>query len=238
MKIQVVCFDIDGTLYPKWVTDWKLVRSFFPSPALALRYQRFRQEVRKEEGVLTVPQNEQGFRRRQAEWIAGEGKSDACIERICDRIERQFYASWRKSFAHLTPFPLVRTVLEELKRRGVVVAALSDFPIEGKLKALGVEDLVDFSACTEQSGYLKPHPAPFHLVCDVLKVDPAHVLYVGDSCRKDMVGAARVGMRSCLIAPKAKDPSKRSRLHQECPEANAICADYVEFHQRIEELLA
>lgn len=240
MKIKVVCFDIDGTLYPKWVTDRNLMRSFFPSPVLAWRYQQFRKEVRKREDEKTIPENAQGFRKRQAAWVSNLGKrkgSDADIERTYRRIENQFYASWRKTFSRLTPFARVRSTMEELHRRGIRIAALSDFPVERKLEALGVADLVGFSACTEESGYLKPHPAPFRYICRELGVTPEEVLYVGDSCKKDMVGASRAGMKTCLIAPKAKHDAKREKLHHSCPEADHICADYTEFSNMIEELL-
>lgn len=240
MKIEVVCFDIDGTLYPKWVTDLKLVGSFFPSPLLALRYQKFREDIRKEDGEKTVPENEQGFRLRQAAWLSEKynwGRGVEPIDRMYDRIEQQFYSSWRRAFAKLTPFPDVRTTLELLKARGIKLAALSDFPIERKLQALGVADLMDYSACAEESGYLKPHPAPFLYMCRKMGVEPQKVLYVGDSCRKDMVGASRVGMSTCLIAPAAKNPAKRSRLQASCPKAERICSDYLDFQRQLEPLL-
>ncbi|MEA5032887.1 MAG: HAD family hydrolase [Sphaerochaeta sp.] len=240
MKIEVVCFDIDGTLYPKWVTDLKLVGSFFPSPLLALRYQEFREEIRREGGENTEPENEQGFRLRQASWLSARynwGRGVEPIDRMYDRIERQFYSSWRRAFAKLTPFPHVRTTMELLKARGIKLAALSDFPIEQKLQALGVADLMDYSACAEQAGYLKPHPAPFLHICRKMGVEPQNVLYVGDSCRKDMVGASRVGMSTCLIAPAAKHTAKRSHLRASCPEADMICSDYLDFQKHLEPLL-
>lgn len=240
MKIKVVCFDIDGTLYPKWVTDLKLIRSFFPSPLLALRYQRFRKEIRKQDGEKTALKDAQGFRISQAIWMSGverrEGNEEK-VDRMYRRIERQFYASWRRSFAKLKPFPLVRPALQELRRRGVTVAALSDFPIERKLDALGIGDLIQFSACTEDSGYLKPHAAPFLFVCKELGVEPSQVLYVGDSYRKDMVGASRVGMRTCLIAPATRKARVRTRLTEAYPKADMVCHDYAEFIRRIEDLL-
>jgi putative hydrolase of the HAD superfamily len=214
--------------------------SFFPSPLLALRYQRFRKEVRKQDQAKTVPENAEGFRLRQAAWVSGTERAEgneALVDRMYHRIERQFYASWRRSFARLKPFPGVRLALEELRRKGVLLAALSDFPIERKLEALGVDDLIDFSACTEDSGYLKPHAAPFLLVCRELEVLPSQVLYVGDSCRKDMVGAARVRMKTCLIAPKARRRRQRDRLEKACPEADIICADYAGFIRQIDDLL-
>lgn len=241
MKIKVVCFDIDGTLYPKWVTDWKLMRSFFPSPLLALRYQRFRSYIRSHDEEHTVPENEEGFRARQANWLCNIGSSqgdvDDRIRHMSERVERQFYACWRRAFSKLRPYPFVREAFEQLREQGVTIAALSDFPVERKLKALGVEDLVDYAACTEQSGYLKPHPAPFHMVCNDLQVEPSEVLYVGDSCRKDMVGASHVGMRTALMDPSASSEKRKDRRFKACPQADTIFSDYREFMEHIPKML-
>ncbi len=240
MKIKVVCFDIDGTLYPKWVTNWKLVRSFFPSPLLALRYQRFRSYVRSHGEEQTLPENEEGFRIRQATWLCGENhakRGASQVRSMSERVERQFYSCWRKAFSKLRPYPHVREAFEQLREQGITIAALSDFPVEGKLKSLEVEDLVDFVACSEQSGYLKPHPAPFRMVCFELQVEPSEVLYVGDSCKKDMVGASLVGMRTALIDPSATSEKSRVRRYNMCPQADTIFSDYREFKEHIPEML-
>jgi len=234
MKVTVVCFDIDGTMYPKWVTHYKLAASVFRSPWLALRYQKFRRQVRLDEEVKTVPENKAGFRLRQAAWLSKQPSHSEATKKMEKRIERQFYASWRHAFAKLKPYPLVRETMEQLKAMGVKIAALSDFPIEQKLVALGVDDLVDFACCSEEAGYLKPHPAPFLSVCEALGVSPENVLYVGDSCQKDIIGAKRVGMQTCLIAPQARRANKRKEL---CPEAAFVCSDYKEFQEQIPKML-
>ena len=100
-----------------------------------------------------------------------------------------------------------------------------------------MEDLVDYVACSEQSGYLKPHPAPFRMVCSQLQVEPSEVLYVGDSCKKDMVGASRVVMRTALIDPSAKSEKRRAGRYRTCPQADTIFSDYREFREHVLEML-
>ena len=236
MNIQVVCFDIDGTLYPKWVTSWKLLRSCFPSISLAIRYQQFREYVRSAEHEQTVPANEQGFRERQARWLcSAAGEQD--VQKMTLRIQHQFYDRWSKDFSRLRPFPHIREAFEQLIDQKVVIAALSDFPIDGKLEALGVADLVSYAACTEQSGYLKPHPAPFLMVCSELQVQPEAVLYVGDSCRKDIIGASQVGMRTALMDPTATSEKRREQRRASCANFDVIFSDYQEFVGYLPEML-
>lgn len=240
MKIKVVCFDIDGTMYPKWITNWKLVRSLFPSLRFALRYQRFRRYVRNHQEELTVPASRDGFRRRQALWLLGSNahqSSEQQIERVQKRVEHQFYRQWRQAFSQLRPFRHLREALTTLHEQGVTVAALSDFPIEQKLVALDVADLVDWAACTEDSGYLKPHPSPFLMVCSALSVTCEEVLYVGDSYHKDIEGAAQVGMRTALIDPSSTSEKRRRAKAASCVQADTIFSDYQEFMERIPEML-
>lgn len=240
MKIKVVCFDIDGTLYPKWVTDLKLVRSFFPSPLLALRNQRFRKHIRREESEETVPADGPGFKLRQATWLSNQsrnkGEGDR-IEQMAKRIEKQFYTSWRKAFSTLRPYSRVREAFESLRSQEIRIAALSDFPIEKKLSALGVDDLVEYAICAEESGYLKPHPAPFKMVCSAMQVKPEEVLYVGDSCKKDMYGASRIGMKTALISPSAKSEKRKILQRNNCPYADMIFSNYSEFMERLQKML-
>jgi len=237
MKVEVVCFDIDGTLYPKWVTHCKLIPSIFPSPLLALRYQKFRRYIRTETEEKTIPENETGFRLRQAAWLSKQPPHSEATQRMERRIERQFYATWNRSFATLRPFPLVRQTIMQFKTMGLTIAVLSDFPVENKLIALGIEDLVDFACCAEESGYLKPHSAPFLFVSKALNTPLNKILYVGDSCAKDIVGASQVGMRTCLLAPQAQSALRRARLQRSCPEATFICSDYEEIQEHVTKML-
>ncbi len=212
MKLEAVCFDIDGTLYPKWQTSLYLIPSLFPSPLLALKYQRFRRAIRRHPDRGGKALSHAGFLKKQATLI------DTSVE----KIERQFYHKWRTSFKKIKVYPQVRETLEWLKGLSLKIAILSDFPLEEKLTTLGIADLVDFGICSEESGYLKPHPQPFLAVSQALEVDPSALLYVGDSYSKDIVGANGVGMYSALIGGGKKR------------DATFTFSDYNEFKIRFE----
>ncbi|NLA93288.1 MAG: HAD family hydrolase [Spirochaetales bacterium] len=194
MKLEAVCFDIDGTLYPKWQTSLYLLPSLFPSPFLAIKYQMFRRGIRRNPDEGGEAQSHAEFLEKQATLMGSS----------VERVERQFYKKWRSSFKKIKAYPQVRETFEWLKGLSLKVAILSDFPIEEKLTTLGVADLVDFAICSEQSGYLKPHPKPFLEVSQALGVDPSAILYVGDSYSKDIEGANGVGMYSALIGSGKK----------------------------------
>ncbi len=240
MDIKAVCFDIDGTLYPKKITSLKLLGSIFPSPILAIRYQRFRKRVRKELDVETVPGNREGFRKRQANSILHamhKAVSPSMIQEMELRIENQFYAFYRKSFSRIRPYEGIRETMIELKSRGCRIGILSDFPVEHKLEALGVADLVDFFCCSEDSGYLKPHPAPFRYLAERMNTETRAILYVGDSYCKDIIGAEGAGMRTCMLLPKAKFERNQEKLKDQYPCAHMICSNYGEFFTRFGEMI-
>ena len=98
--------------------------------------------------------------------------------------------------------PGVRQALERARAEGFLLAALSDFPISDKLEVLGLEGLFDFVASSEDFGYLKPNEVPFNAMLKALDVRPDEALYVGDSYRKDIVGGARIGMRTMLVSAR------------------------------------
>lgn len=217
MELKAVCFDIDGTLYPKWQTKRSLLPSLCPSPTLALKYHRFRRDVRLYPSKGLKSENREEFLEKQAAWIGGK--------RAKEKIENQFYAKWRSSFKKIKPYPFVRETFEWLKAQGLKIAVLSDFPLEQKLHTLRLEDLVDYSLCSEETGYLKPHIKPFTVVCEALALEPTKLLYVGDSYTKDVVGASATGMYSALIKPKKWGKG---------PDATFTFSDYNEFKRKVE----
>jgi putative hydrolase of the HAD superfamily len=125
----------------------------------------------------------------------------------------------------------------EIREQGIRISILSDFPVGGKLETLGIADLVDFSCCSEESGYLKPHPAPFLYVARHMNVPCDRILFAGDSYEKDILGASNVGMKTALFSERAHSPSVRRHMQKTCPKADLIYADYHELPQCMVKLL-
>lgn len=198
MPIKAIGFDIDGTLYPSWMMFLCGSPSFFLKPRALLCFGRTRSELRRKdnsEGPIS-------FRHRQALAMARcMGTELSHTETIVDRY---LYTLWERTFRIIRPFPGLRKALEELSGRGYVLGALSDFPVANKLKTLGVADLFRYSLSAEESGFLKPHPAPFELFAGTLGLDPSEILYVGNSHSKDILGAKKAGMRTALIKRRPK----------------------------------
>jgi putative hydrolase of the HAD superfamily len=236
MDIKAVCFDIDGTMYPKWMTHLFLVPTLFGSLSLMHTIQKFRKYMRSGDDVIIVPANEDGFRQKQIEFILQSRKKEitkGSVEQLRRRLDRQFYKRMEKTFSHIVSYPNLEKVMLSLKAKNLLIGALSDFPIEKKLEHLGVAHLVNWAGCTEMSGYLKPHPAPFEYVSERIKVPLNQILYVGDSYTKDIIGAHNAGMYTALLLPHARGKKSKERY----PLADILFSDYEELERNLSTLI-
>lgn len=69
-------------------------------------------------------------------------------------------------------------------------------------------------AISDAVGLRKPRPEIFEAVLADLGVAPEHALHVGDSLRADVVGAARLGMRTAWLTRRVRDPRAALAGHE------------------------
>lgn len=226
MAYKAVCFDIDGTLYPIGVMNWRLVRIAVHHLPFCRRYLRNRKEFRRCQGTFTqdVP-----LRWREAMIIQNgtgqETQTPFCEEdyrATYDRLHKCIYDPMRRLYRKTRAFDGVRETLQGLKDRGVKVGVFTDFPLfDCKLEGLGIADLVDVSASSDDVGRLKPDTHCLQYLLYNLKLESSEVLYVGDSYEKDIVGATSIGMDAVLV--NAKDPKG------DYPLAKAVFTNWNDF---------
>ncbi|NOY06154.1 MAG: HAD-IIIA family hydrolase [Chlorobi bacterium] len=103
--------------------------------------------------------------------------------------------------AALVPYPHVHLTLYELAKRGYKLGIVSDAPqLEAWLRLcyLQLHHVFDAVVTFEDSGVRKPSPEPFRKILSLLGVEPEHSLMVGDWADRDIVGAAKVGMKTAF----------------------------------------
>ena len=121
--------------------------------------------------------------------------------------------------------PYVDT-LRQLKgshRMGIVSNVWSPSDVfESALESAGIRDL--FTVRVWSSDYLsiKPSARLFQKALDAFAVDPAHVVYVGDNPKRDVLGAKAVGMATVWIENETRP------LTKEIPEPDCIVSDLTE----------
>lgn len=218
--IRALCFDIDGTFYPKMETNLYLLRSALAHPVFSMRYNSMRQKMRSIDGYEAVAKTDlEGFRKREMALMGFSGSLDEYIQKYTHCLSSRWDRYMKD---HIKPFDGVLESLEKAKGQGYVLAALSDFPISVKLECLGIDpSLFDYVASTEDSGSLKPNARPFLQMFENLSLEPHQALYVGDSCKKDVMGGRNVGMHTLLIRKGAKQAS--------CPCADLVLTSWSSF---------
>lgn len=73
-----------------------------------------------------------------------------------------------------------------------------------KVAKLGLNKWARFMVTSEEAGCEKPHPYMFHLALSKLGLQPGDVCMVGDSYKKDIQGAARLGIPAYWLNVEGK----------------------------------
>ena len=220
--IRAICFDVDGTFYPKRQMDIRLLRTSILHLPFSLRYNAMRQEIRRRNG-LSDPGALDHDAFSELECSIMYPVRPGMLDAFRQREKRLFHDKWEKSFMTIKPYPFLKNALFKAESEGLALGVLSDFPLGSKLKALGIEDFFSYKASTESCGVLKPAKTPFRLMLESMGYKPEEVLYVGDSESKDVKGAKNYGMHACLI-------NKGSRKDS---DADIVVLDWKDFADRV-----
>lgn len=129
--------------------------------------------------------------------ILAPGRSDL-INPIADR----FVADCRSQFERLTP------VLERLSKR-YRLGIVSNFygNLDGILAAENLRPLFSVVADSGVLGVTKPEAAIFLHAARGVSAAPADCVMIGDSVKRDIRGAANVGMRRALVVAGGATPN-------------------------------
>jgi HAD superfamily hydrolase (TIGR01549 family) len=195
-EISAVAFDLDGTLYPNYRLNIRLLPFLCKHGLLLAALARARSIIRREQeqspGAVVSD-----FYDHQARLAAH--LLHAPPEQIKEKIKRLIYQGWEPFFSKIKLFPHVREVLADMRAAGLKLGLLSDFPPETKLKNLNFDSCWDVVLCSERIGALKPALRPFTELAQALQCSPTQILYVGNSRSYDVDGARRANMKTALF---------------------------------------
>lgn len=108
---------------------------------------------------------------------------------------------YREQMPNITLYEGVTELIEKLKNRGIKVGIITDGRPEGqrnKIKALGLETLVDDIIITDELGgvqFRKPCDIAFRIMQTRWKLPYEQIIYVGDNPNKDFQACKQLGMR-------------------------------------------
>lgn len=200
---EAIVFDVDGTLYDNW-------RMYLRSLPFALGHLRLLRAFSRVRRKIRTIRPIEDFCSLQAEMLAEE--LGMGTEEARELINRRIYREWEEKLQGMPVNSGVPELLSYLKQESSLkCGVLSDFPIERKLRFLGIEGGWDVALSSEDVGYLKPNPEPFEAAAQRMGVRPEEVLYVGNSYRYDVLGSKAVGMLSAHYT-RGKVAESRSDL--------------------------
>jgi len=203
--IKGIAFDLDGTLYPNYRMNIRLLPFILKEWKLVAAFGKARNIIRKEqENGSPLPDDFYLYQAEQTAKLLSENDAG----KVRDKIDRMIYRGWEPLFKKIKLFKAVKETLAAMRGKNFKLGLLSDFPPETKLEYLGVGGIWDAVLCSERCGALKPHPLSFIKLAEALSLKPEEILYVGNSYPYDVIGAAKAGMKTAWLKP-ALQPVKK-----------------------------
>ncbi len=192
--IRAVIFDLDNTLIDFMRMKDEAVRAAADAMVDAGL------EMSREKAIEGI---EEVYREKGIEY---QQVFDDFLEQKIGTIDWKILASgvlaYRRSReAHLVLYPHAQLTLVRLAKRGLRLAVVTDAPRREawlRLVTLGLHHIFDVVVTFEDTGEVKPDPAPFLRALELLGVEATETLMVGDWVERDMVGAGQLGIRTAF----------------------------------------
>lgn len=101
----------------------------------------------------------------------------------------------------IVAYPEAAATLRSLRDSGIAIGVCSNWgwELDAYLEQVGLLGLVDSTITSARAGSRKPHPGIYVCSTDALGIDPARVVFVGDSWEPDVRGPRRLGMTAVHV---------------------------------------
>ncbi len=109
----------------------------------------------------------------------------------------------REKLENLELYPGVRCTLDHLKEQGIELAIITDanrFHALARLSRVELLDYFDLLVAADMTGTKKPDPEHFLFALRALGTKPEESLVVGDSIRRDMAPARKLGLKTAYAS--------------------------------------
>jgi phosphoglycolate phosphatase len=202
--IDLVVFDVDGTLYDQRQLRLGMLRQLIVhtlqtrslDTLLTLRtFRHVREALGEQPGADFITQ-------QYAQTATRHSTTPEAVRALTDEWMEQrplpLLAACR--YAH------VAEVFAGLRAAGKQIAAFSDYPAVEKLAALGLRAEVVVCATDAEIARLKPDPAGLLAILQQTGVAPARALMIGDRFDRDAAAAERASMRALI---RSRQPHAR-----------------------------
>lgn len=209
--IKAVIFDIDNTLY-------SFDRAHITAMDALLQYGGKKLDLDSEF-------MREGLKKTQQRIIDRLGTGDSGIHNRLIRFQcfleslhldlekalEMYHVYWDTILNVMEPEPGVKELITALRSDGISVGIGSDMTAYiqyKKLLRLGVLKDLSFIVTSEEAGAEKPSPEFFRLCVEKAGCLPEECAFIGDSLKKDVIGAGDCGLHGIWYCPEKEGPGE------------------------------
>jgi putative hydrolase of the HAD superfamily len=199
--IELVVFDVDGTLYSQYRLRLRIMRDML-----------FHAAARRTLSAIVILQAYRRIRERLAEQEVPDFENaliaeTASVTRHAPAEVRSVVEEWieRRPLRYLAAcrYPGLLALFAGLRRKGMAIGVLSDYPATAKLSALGLHADHVVCACDGGIAILKPNPRGLQAIIDAAGANPRQTVMIGDRPDRDGAAARRLGIWPLIRSAKA-----------------------------------
>jgi putative hydrolase of the HAD superfamily len=198
--VSAVIFDFYGTLArfaDTSVSNYEMVlaaHGYQPERAILDNYFARYDGVEHGEHSLSEEAYESWVRLRLRDLTSACGVPDPRVDDLIDALRASDQGD-------MVPYPESVGTLESLRASGLAIGVCSNWgwELNAFLDQVGLLGLVDVGVTSARAGARKPHPDIYRASVSALEVDPAEVVFVGDSWEPDVRGPRKMGMTAVHV---------------------------------------
>lgn len=192
-QIKAILFDLDNTLI-----DFMKMKKIASKAAIKAMLQAGLKVNEKKAWALL----QELFK---AHGIEDQKIFDKFLKKLTGNVDARILASGVVAYRRvkrrmLKPYPNVRRTLAALSKQ-YKLAIITDAPrfqAWTRLYDMQLEKYFDFVIAFEDTGVVKSEKLPFRKALKILKLQPGKIMMVGDSIKRDVKPAKKLGMRTVL----------------------------------------
>ncbi len=197
MAIELLCFDLDDTLWPCLPTIMHAERTLYAwmrqhVPVITQRYSITELRELRKQFLHAHPHLQTDLSEARRASLRDLSRR---LELVDDWVEPAFEVYYQARQA-VTLFDDVPPALDSLQTR-FRMASISNGNAD--IQLTGVAKWFEFHVSAEQVGQAKPHPAMFEALLRQAGVDASQAVMVGDHPEHDIAGASQAGMRTVWV---------------------------------------
>ena len=212
MDYDIFIFDLDGTLYYQKPFRIKmlctLIKYVFAHPMsikdlfIIKEYREVREQWEKY-GKEDSSAEKMSLDERQYAYVASQ--KGVTSERVKHAVELFML---EMPLRVLPPYrdEILGDLIQKLKDKKKTVVIYSDYPVEDKLKCLGIAADACYTSGDADIGCMKPDPKGIRVILNAFNCESNNALMIGDRYEKDGIAAEKNGVDYIIV-----DCSKKER---------------------------